>query len=102
MQDVANAIQNDTKTVAFKSFKQPVSFGQLVVWDGKQTLAEHQGQLKVTMSAQKSEWFLNVVSVGERTSYFVTDNAHIQAWLKNLLGVEFVGSVATAERLSMA
>ena len=99
MQDVANAIQNDTKTVAFKSFKQPVSFGQLVVWDGKQTLAEHQEQLEVTMSAQKSEWFLNVVSVGERTSYFVTDNATIQAWLKNLLGIEFVGSVATADRL---
>lgn len=99
LQDVVTAIQNDTKTVTFRSYEQPISFGQLVVWDGKQTLAEHQEQLKATMSAMKPDWFVNLVSVGERKSYFVTDNTDVQTWLQNLLGIEFVGSVATADRL---
>ncbi len=99
MQDVVNAIQNDTKTVSFKSYERPVSLGQLVVWDGKEALANHQEQLTATLSAMKPDWFLNLVSVGEGKSYFVTDNADVQTWLKELLDIEFIGSVATADRL---
>lgn len=97
--DVTSAIQNDTKTVSFRSFEQPISFGQLVVWDAKQILSDYQSQIKATLSAMGPYWFLNLVSVSEQKSYFITENDEIQTWLNNLLGLEFVGSVATADRL---
>lgn len=97
--DAVAAIQNDTKTLTFKSFEQPICFGQLVVWDGKQVLAEHSDVLREALSAVKPEWFMNLISVGERKSYFVTDNQLVQGWLTELLGVQFDGSVAIADRL---
>ena len=99
LQDAVAAIQNDTKTLSFKSFEQPVCFGQLVVWDGRQVLAEHQGVLQEALASIKPDWFMNLISVGERKSYFVTDNTGVQAWLSKLLDVQFDGSVAIADRL---
>jgi inorganic pyrophosphatase/exopolyphosphatase len=99
LHDAVAAIQNDTKTLSFKSFEQPICFGQLVVWDGKQVLTEHQDVLKEALANIKPDWFMNLISVGERKSYFVTDNTDVQVWLSNLLGVQFDGSVAIADRL---
>jgi len=99
LQDAVAAIQNDTKTLTFKSFELPICFGQLVVWDGNQVLAEHQSVLQEALASIKPDWFMNLISVGERKSYFVTDNANVQAWLTKLLGVQFDGSVAIADRL---
>jgi inorganic pyrophosphatase/exopolyphosphatase len=99
LQDAAGAIRNDTKTPSFNTFNQPVCFGQLAVWDAPRVLAEHQQTLQKTLASIKPEWFMNLISVGERKSYFVTDNADVQAWLSKLLGVRFDGSVAIADRL---
>lgn len=99
LQDVVAAIQSDTKILSFKSFMQPICFGQLVAWDAKQVLIEHQEVLKEALVSIKPDWFINLISVGERKSYFVTDNTDVQAWLSRLLGVRFEGSVAIADRL---
>jgi nanoRNase/pAp phosphatase (c-di-AMP/oligoRNAs hydrolase) len=99
LQDAVSAIRNDTKTPSFNTFGQSICFGQLTVWDAPQVLAEHQQVLRETLTSIKPEWFVNLISVGERKSYFVTDNADVQAWLSKLLGVKFDGSVAVADRL---
>lgn len=99
LQDVATAIKNDTKTLSFKSFPHPVCFGQLVVWDGQKVLAGHQDVLKKALSDIKPDWFLNLISVGEKKSYFVTDNNKVKKWLANLLELQFKDSVAIADRM---
>lgn len=99
LEDAVAAIGNDTKTLTFNSYEQPICFGQLVVWDGQQVLAQHSDVLRETLSEKQPDWFMNLISVGERKSYFVTESAAVQAWLSKLLGVEFEGSVAVADRL---
>ncbi len=46
----------------------------------------------------KPEWFMNLVSVNEGSSYFVCNDPTVQSWVANLLGVEFEGDVAKADR----
>lgn len=87
------------KTLSFSSYEQPICFGQLVVWDGRQVLAEHSEILSRTLSEMKPDWFMNLISVVERKSYFVTDNTDVQTLLSKLLGVEFEDSVAIADQL---
>ena len=99
MQDPVAAIQNDTKILSFKSFQNPICIGQLIVWDVNQVLAEYQDELQKTLSNIKPDWFMNLISIGERKSYFVTDNTSVQVWLTKLLGVKFDGSVAIADHL---
>jgi nanoRNase/pAp phosphatase (c-di-AMP/oligoRNAs hydrolase) len=99
LHDITEAIQNDTKTLSFNSFERPICFGQLVVWDGKQLVGGNQAIFKKVLSSIKPDWFMNLVSVGERKSYLVTDSPLVQSWLSKLLGVQFDGSVAVADRL---
>ena len=96
LKDIVKAIKNDTKILAFKSLGKTVSFGQLVVWNGKKIITEQQEQLNFIISDQKYEGLINIVSVEERISYFITDYYDIQDWLKNLLGIDFIGSVGKA------
>lgn len=97
--DTVAAIQNDSKTLSFISYDQPVCVGQLVVWDGTQVLAEHHSSIKGVLFSIQPDWFMNLISVNERKSYFVSDNTDVKAWLSKLLGVRFDGSVAIADRL---
>lgn len=97
--DAVRAIQDDTKTLSFESFKSPVRFGQLAVWDGKQVLAKHQTALQASLASTNADWAINLISIGERKSYLVADNPAVQTWLSKLLGIQFDGSVAPADRL---
>lgn len=91
-------IQNDTKILTFKSFDKPVCIGQLVVWNSDQVIAQHEEVLRSVLARTRSEWFINLISVGNQKSYFVTDNPYIQRWLTMLLDVQFDGVVAMATR----
>ena len=97
------AIKNDTKLLRFASFDPDAALaaGQLVAWDGRQVLGQYLDILKHAMdsTAPKSKWFINMVSIEEGRSYFVSDNGAVRAWLTRLLGVTFEGAVATSNRL---
>jgi len=99
LQDITVAIQNDTKTVPFKTFTRPISLGQLLVWDVKQVLADHQDAIQNVLAGIQPDWFMNLICVGEGKSYFLTNNVDVQTWLTRLIGVEFNGSLAVADRL---
>lgn len=99
IEDIGNALKNDTKIPTFNSFDAPVCFGQLTVWDAQKVLSEKAQEIATTLSAIKPKWFLNLISVSERKSYFVSDNKNVQRWLSGLLDIQFEGSTAIADRL---
>ena len=45
------------------------------------------------------EWFINIISLKDKKSYFITQNDSIKSWLSSLFGVSFHGFVAIADRL---
>ncbi len=98
-QDIATAIKNDTKTMDFRSFAKPIGFGQMAVWDGQEILHKHFNQLIATMSTTGPTWLINLISLEEGKSHFITENTDLQSWLEELLDIKFDGSVATAPRL---
>ncbi len=97
--DPIKAIGNDTKVVEFRTYDQPVCVGQLAVWDAPQVIGKHQQKFHDVLSGMNSQWFMNLISVGERKSYFLTDNKEVQAWSSKLLGVQYEDTVAIANRL---
>jgi len=99
LQDLTVAIQNDTKILSFNTFAQPISAGQLVVWDGSSILADSQKIISQTLSAIKPDWFMNLVCISEGKSYFITKKTDVRSWLTKLLGVNFSDNVAVADRL---
>jgi len=98
--DLPQAIKDDTKTMAgFKTFPDPIEVGQLAIWDGP-GLAQHSYEtFKHVLSAGQPLWFMNLISIKDGRSYFLADNAAVQAWLSDLLGVKFDGTVAAADRM---
>jgi inorganic pyrophosphatase len=97
--DAVAAIQRDTKSLSFKTFHSPVATGQVAIWDGHGLLANNLAKFEETLGATDTYWLLNLIGVGERKSYFVTNNTQIQKWLERLVHVEFKGSVAEADRV---
>lgn len=97
--DIVTAITNDTKVLNFGTFEFPVCVGQLVVWDGQAILSRYQEVFREHLSAIKPHWFMNLVSISEGKSYFVTDGEEVKKWISNLLAIKFEQSVAPADRL---
>jgi inorganic pyrophosphatase/exopolyphosphatase len=97
--DAATSIRNDAKVLTPKTFPHQLGAGQLVVWDAEEVLSKHRAIIEQELKALKPEWFMNLVSVGEGSSYFVCQDPAVQAWLADLLGVKFDGDVAKAGRM---
>lgn len=97
--DAVKAIENDTKMLNFKTFDNTLCVGQFAVWDGHIALDRHAEALASSLSDKQSQWFMNLISVGEGKSYFVARDSDVKDWLSNLLGISFEGNVATADRM---
>lgn len=97
--DAVTAVQNDTKMLNFKTFDNTLCVGQFAVWDGHIALERHQNALASALSDMQPQWFMNLISVGEGKSYFVSNDAGVKEWLSALLGISFEGNTATAERM---
>lgn len=98
IQDIAQALRNDSKKMHFATFGQSVMAGQLAAWDVAAILARQEACEKALSSAAP-HWFLNAISIKEGRSYFITDVPAVQVWLSELLGIAFNGSVAVADRM---
>lgn len=97
--DAVKAVRNDTKMLNFKTFDDTLCVGQFDVWDGHMALERHQDALANALNNIQPQWFMNLISVGEGTSYFVAADDNVKEWLSNLLGIAFDGNVATADRM---
>ncbi len=99
--DLAAALRNDTKYFRWDGLAIELTMGQVVVWDARSLIAR---QLDVLPAALDSPdlgkgWLVNIVSISEGRSYFVSNSPKVQQWLHELIGVTFDGSVARAGRL---
>lgn len=97
--DPVQAIQKDTKTVRLPDREKSVRVGQFAVWDATEALKKFQADLVKHFESQNEPWFVNVISIGEQKSYFLSSDPEMQAWLSSLLGVTFDRSLAAADRL---
>ena len=98
VKDLPTALKNDTKSLPFKTFPHNVTVGQLVVWDVHE-IVQQQDIIEATLAKPNQPWFLNLVSVFEKKSYFIATNPEVQWWLSRLLSLTFDDSIATANRL---
>ena len=99
LKNAESAIKSDSKTLDFYTYPRPIRFGQAVVWQGQEALSTYRHTIKRALSSAQPDWFMNLISVGERKSYFVTDNQEVQQWLTVMLGVHFNGNLAIADQL---
>lgn len=99
VQNLEQAIRNDTKIIQFKDQPSVYAVGQIVIWDAQSIISDHLGTIERTVGAIQSPWFMNVVSIGGARSYFVCTDPKLQLWLTELLGVRFTGTIAPADRL---
>ena len=99
LDDARASIRNDAKILTFQSFPRSLGVGQLVVWNAAEVLSLHQATIEREMLALSAEWFMNLVSVNEGSSYFICKDPDVQFWIANLLNVKFEDSVARADRL---
>jgi inorganic pyrophosphatase/exopolyphosphatase len=98
LDNVSEAVRNDTKVLRFCSFPSPLRIGQLVVWDSRPVLERHEAIIKAELTVAEPNWFMNLISLKDRRSYFITEDPATQAWLSKLLDVHFTGSLAIANR----
>jgi len=99
LQDLATALTNDTKILSFKSFPKPIALGQLVVWDSRGIWKKYSVSIEKTLASQNRLWFLNLVNVSQKRSYFICQNPEVKQWLRQLLKIDFKDATAIAERL---
>ena len=97
--DVVIAAENDTKTIVFRTYEQPIRVGQLTLWDAGKILGKDGQSIREELASRDAHRLLNLISVSERKSYFMAGNPRVQRWLSQLLDVEFDGTVAVADRL---
>jgi inorganic pyrophosphatase len=98
--DISNALVNDTKVMMFTRLDLgKLTIGQLVVWNGQRAISEYRNAIEETMAAKSNEWFVNVVSISDGRSLFLSSNERVARWASNVLGVKFHDGLANAERL---
>lgn len=100
LNDLGSALMNDTKELVLNGFAlHRVGVGQLVVWHGDKIVNDDLQRITAVLGDTYTEWFANVVSIGENRSYFICTNQQLQQWLSQVLDVKFVHDVARADRL---
>jgi len=98
--DLSQAVKDDTKTMrSFKSFDKPLAVGQLAIWSAPELATGSFDTFKSILEEDQPFWFMNLISIKDGRSYFVTDVPEVKDWLTELLNVEFDRNIAAANRM---
>ncbi len=92
------AISNDIKTME-EAPKLPHIFGQLTVWDARTFAIDKKDVVFRILDNRDSDWVLNLISICEGRSYFLSDSESGKAKISSLLGIDFNNGIAEADRL---
>lgn len=97
--DLPLALRNDTKYFKRYGLDRELTMGQITLWDAKQVVEREQLVFGETLRTPDKFWLVNLISISEGKSYFITDNPMVQAWVKQLTGAHFIGEVGITDRL---
>lgn len=98
--DIEGALTNDTKMMKFQHLgSNCVAFGQLVIWDASRAINEYRDIIEKTMSSKSSDWFVNIVSIGDGQSFLLASNDKIVQWAEQILNVVFNERLAHVGKL---
>ncbi len=98
--DIKAAITNDTKIMQLRNMSiDRIAFGQLVIWDAGRAITDYRPELEQAMEKMSDNWFINIVSIDEGNSYFLSSNSIIEEWATKVLDVNFNDNLARADRL---
>lgn len=92
------ALRSDCKALKPSPYL-PGAFAQLAVWDARSILEKSSHVLVATLRALHEDWALNLISIGEGKSYFVSSNPLSREKITKLLGCNFTNAVADAGRV---
>jgi len=95
LSDIPSAIKNDIKILA-NNFV----IGQLELWDTTLLLnnANFQKSLETVMTGYEN-WFMNMPSIKQGQSYFISKSEYVKDMLANGLGVKWTSDVGIADKL---
>lgn len=99
LQDLETTIANDIKMLNFRTYADVVAAGQLAVWDSQELLTGHGDQIATTLTEMNPGWFMNLISLADNKSYFLSNDPTVREWLSGLLGISFDGTIAAADRM---
>lgn len=95
--DLPTALKNDMKFFYDNEYL-PDATAQLVVWNAGSLIENKKDKLIYEMDKLAPEWVLNIISINEGCSYFISDNISAQKKISDLVGVIFDETVAKAAR----
>lgn len=99
LEDPATALRNDSKA-QIDGYDKPVAFGQMVVWDAREVVADYGDIIRQTMTELQPSWFMNIVSICDGRSTLMCNSADIRNWVGPIMGIDFgSGETAIADRL---
>lgn len=99
VRDIPTALSNDFKQLELPGFPGRMLFAQLITWHAADIVTDYAHVIQNTLESINPQWFLNLVSVDEGVSYFLSADKNIQKSLGNLLNIQFEGNVARADLL---
>lgn len=93
--DLTSAIANDLK---INVPGLPHLMAQIVIWDATSVLKQSE-QVRTQLNALSKEWSINIVSVREGVSYFMSDSLETMARICLIADLETKGTRGKADRL---
>lgn len=96
--DVRASIISDTKYVTLEGFSERVKIGQLAVWDARSAI-DVALELSTKWASEGEPYLINLVSISEQKSYFVSSDSAVKQVLSIVTATNFVENIATANKL---
>lgn len=100
MQDVHQAIINDTKVLSIPGLPFALTVGQLELWDGSAFLKTNTESIESALKSFGEEhWIMSIPSLSEKKNHFYTKSEAVKELFSSGLGITFDGDYATSPRL---
>lgn len=95
--DLPGALAADVKRLSPQTGL-PEVFAQMTLWNAQALFQRHRSTLSRWLATQGDDWMLNVISIGERKSYLLSDPVASQQKLTQMLQVDGLDGVFVLER----
>ncbi len=99
MEDVIQAINDDYKPIQTPGWNEMSAAGQMCIWDASEVMENHLEEIKKELTSTGLHWFVNIISIKDGKSYFVSDDAVMRKWLTGTMDLKFENNIAVADRM---